>query len=312
MSSSGAKPEFVDQDQVVAEQGVDDPADGVVGQAAVEGLDEVGGGEVADPVAGVDGGDPECDEHVGLAGARRARSGTRSRRHGSIPGWRGSRTWPAGIEEAAHVELVEGLGHREPGRPASGAGVGGVAGGDLGLDQGAQQLLGGPALGLGGDQQLGGELGASRPASAGVSPVVEVRGQRRVRGHDGHRVVPPIGAVGVQRPGRHARAGPARARRPAGRGVGCGRRRPGSSGRRRRATGRTRPPGPARRPRARLAVGGAQGADLGRARGPAGCCRPRRRRSGTPRRPGPSAQNCFSAAVRGSGRPAWRVGRGPP
>ena len=31
------EPDFVDHDEVVAEQGVDDPADGVVGQAAVEG-----------------------------------------------------------------------------------------------------------------------------------------------------------------------------------------------------------------------------------------------------------------------------------
>ena len=69
MSSSGAKPELVDQDEVVAEQGVDDLADGVVGQAAVEGLDEVGGGEVPDPVPVLDGGDAERDEHVGLPGA---------------------------------------------------------------------------------------------------------------------------------------------------------------------------------------------------------------------------------------------------
>ena len=43
--------DFVEDDQVVAEQGVDDLADGVVGQAAVEGLDEIGGGEVAAPCA---------------------------------------------------------------------------------------------------------------------------------------------------------------------------------------------------------------------------------------------------------------------
>ena len=48
--------DFVDEDQVVAEQVLDDLADGVVGQAAVEGLDQVGGGEVADLVPGVDGG----------------------------------------------------------------------------------------------------------------------------------------------------------------------------------------------------------------------------------------------------------------
>ena len=51
---------------------VDDPADGVVGQRPVEGLDELGGGEVADPVPGVDGGDAEGDQDVALAGAGRA------------------------------------------------------------------------------------------------------------------------------------------------------------------------------------------------------------------------------------------------
>ena len=56
------EPDFVDDDQVGAEQGVDDLADGVVGQAAVEGVDEVGGGEVADLVPGVDRGDAEPDE----------------------------------------------------------------------------------------------------------------------------------------------------------------------------------------------------------------------------------------------------------
>ena len=66
MSSSGAKPSSSTDDQVVAEQGVDDPADGVVGQAPVEGFDEVGGGEVADPVAGVDGGDAEGESRWDL------------------------------------------------------------------------------------------------------------------------------------------------------------------------------------------------------------------------------------------------------
>ena len=65
--------DFVEDDQVVAEQGVDDLADGVVGQAAVEGFDEIGCGEVPDLVPGVDGGVPEADQGVRLAGARRAR-----------------------------------------------------------------------------------------------------------------------------------------------------------------------------------------------------------------------------------------------
>ena len=69
------EPDFVDDDQVVAEQGVDDLPDAVVGQAAVEGLGQLGGGEVADLVPGLDGGDAERDEQVALAGAGRADQG---------------------------------------------------------------------------------------------------------------------------------------------------------------------------------------------------------------------------------------------
>jgi hypothetical protein len=43
--------DLVDEDEVCLEDGFDDAADGVVGEAAVEGLDEFGGGEVADPSA---------------------------------------------------------------------------------------------------------------------------------------------------------------------------------------------------------------------------------------------------------------------
>ena len=88
--------EFVDDDQVVAEQVLDDAADGVVGQGPVEGLDEVGGGEVADLVPGVDGGDAERDQDVGLAGAGRADGAGVLRGRGSIPARPGSRRWPSG------------------------------------------------------------------------------------------------------------------------------------------------------------------------------------------------------------------------
>ena len=68
---------------------------------------------------------------------------------------------------------------------------------------------------------------------------------------------------------------------PGGAGMRVSRpRRRGWSGRRRRATGRTRPPGPARRATP-VAVGGAQGVQARPARRPAGCCRSRRRRRGT-------------------------------
>jgi hypothetical protein len=64
--------ELVEEDEVVAEQRLDEPADGVVGQASVEGLDEVGGGGVPDSVPVGDGGVAQGDEQVGLAGPGRA------------------------------------------------------------------------------------------------------------------------------------------------------------------------------------------------------------------------------------------------
>ena len=75
--------------------GFDDAADGVVGEAAVEGLDELGGGEVADPVAGVDGGVAEGDEEVALAGAGGADEAhvLRAAIHSRLS--RGSRRWRA-------------------------------------------------------------------------------------------------------------------------------------------------------------------------------------------------------------------------
>jgi hypothetical protein len=44
----GCESDFVDDDQVVAEQSVDDAPDGVVGQPAVESLRQLRGREVAD------------------------------------------------------------------------------------------------------------------------------------------------------------------------------------------------------------------------------------------------------------------------
>ena len=60
--------DLVDDDQVVAADGFDGAADGVVGDGAPEVFDEVDRGEVANLVAGFDGGPPERDEVVGLAG----------------------------------------------------------------------------------------------------------------------------------------------------------------------------------------------------------------------------------------------------
>ena len=55
----GCEPDLVDDYEVGFEDGFDDASDGVVGEAAVEGLDEVRGSEVSDLVAGLDRGAQE-------------------------------------------------------------------------------------------------------------------------------------------------------------------------------------------------------------------------------------------------------------
>lgn len=63
----GHESDLVDDDHLVAEDGVDDPPDGVVGEAAVEGFDQVRGGVILDLVPGVDGGGAAGDQGVARA-----------------------------------------------------------------------------------------------------------------------------------------------------------------------------------------------------------------------------------------------------
>jgi hypothetical protein len=56
---------------VDAEHVVDDPADRVVGQTAVESLDQIGSGEVANAQTGLHHGVADTDKKVWFAGARR-------------------------------------------------------------------------------------------------------------------------------------------------------------------------------------------------------------------------------------------------
>lgn len=71
----GCEADLVDEDDVVGQEPLDDPPDGVVGQAAVERLDEVGRGQVLHPVPGEDGRVTERDEGVRLARPCRADEG---------------------------------------------------------------------------------------------------------------------------------------------------------------------------------------------------------------------------------------------
>ena len=61
-----------------------------------------------------------------------------------------------GDRRRGDVEALKSLGDRERGGLEAVGGVGGIAGGDLGLDQRAQDLFGCPALGLGDLEDFGG------------------------------------------------------------------------------------------------------------------------------------------------------------
>src|SRR5919106_1651784 len=169
--------ELVDDDELGAQQVLDDAADTVVGQAAVERLDELGGGEVADPEAGVDRGVAESYEDVALASAGRADQADVLGGAEPLQGCQvvERRAWD---RRRGDVEGLEGLGDREGGGLEPGAGVGRVAGRDLGVDERAEQLLRRPPLRLGGDEQFGGELAHGRELEP-PQPRGQVRRQRR-------------------------------------------------------------------------------------------------------------------------------------
>jgi len=179
--------DLVDQNDVVAQQLIDAAADAVVGDAAVEGLDQLGGGQVAHAVAGFDRGVAGGDEQVGLAGAGGADQAqvlgcadpleSREVAHGGL-GHRGR----------GDVEAVEGLDDGEAGLAVAAAPVGLVAGGDLGFDEGAQDLFGFPALGLGGLQDVRRDA-AHRGELEPLEASFEVGGQRD--GCGGHLVTCP-------------------------------------------------------------------------------------------------------------------------
>ena len=129
-------------------------ADGVVGDGPPQLLDELDGGEVADPVAGFDGGAAEGDEVVGLAGAGRS---DEAQVVGAADPVEGDQVVVAGRRDGGlgEVELVECLVDGEAGGGHPVAAVRLVAGGDLQFDEDPQGLFGRPALGPGGEQHLG-------------------------------------------------------------------------------------------------------------------------------------------------------------
>ena len=158
--------------------GLDDATHGVVGEAPVERLDQGGGGEVADPTPRHHGGLAETDEQVALAGARGTHEddvlGAADTAEGGEVVERGP--WHGRLGER---EVLEGAGHREARGPPAGGLVRGISRGDLGLHERPQQLVGRPALDLGGREHFGREA-TDRGEFEALEPGLEIRLQRRL------------------------------------------------------------------------------------------------------------------------------------
>ena len=108
----GAGADLVDYRMGRPSAAVRSPPQTVVGQTGVEGLDAVGGGEVANPLPGVDRLVPDGDEQVGLPRPRRP-----TRHRFSLAAVRSSEArysnGAVGTAEVSAVELLKGLWHRE-------------------------------------------------------------------------------------------------------------------------------------------------------------------------------------------------------
>ena len=139
-------------------------------------FDEVGGGEVADLVPGVDRGGPESDEGVGLAGAGGADD--RQVLLSAYPFQPREVVEYLGLDRGlSDVEGLQRLGHGERGGLESVHDVGGIPCRQFGFDQGAQHFLGRPTLGLGGDQDFG--CGAAHGGQLqSPQPGIQIGGQR--------------------------------------------------------------------------------------------------------------------------------------
>ena len=141
--------DLVDHDQRVAAEADElglQPA-GVVGVG--EAGDPLGGGGERDPVPGLAGPDREAGGQVRLAGTGRAQE------NGVVPGGdevQGAQVGDDLAFQAAgvvEVEVLQRLAGREPGGADPALAAVGLAGGDLALQAGDQELLMGPGLGAG-------------------------------------------------------------------------------------------------------------------------------------------------------------------
>ena len=148
---------------------------GVVGVG--EPGDPFGGGGERDPVPGLAGADRQPGGQVGLAGAGRAEE------HDVVLGGdevQGAQVGDDLAFEAAgvvEVELLQRLAGREPGGADAALAAVGLAGGDLALQAGGQELLVGPGLGAG---PLGQPGAPTRAASGPSAPGSGTRSRRSV------------------------------------------------------------------------------------------------------------------------------------
>src|SRR2546422_2870281 len=127
-----SKSQLVDQDQLMAQEVADDLADRVVGQAAVQGFDQISSDQVADLQAAFYGAHAAADQRVAFAGARRSNQehilfgAYPFERRDVLKGW-------ARDGRVGHLECLERLEHRKTTLLESDTTIGRVTCGNLGL-----------------------------------------------------------------------------------------------------------------------------------------------------------------------------------
>jgi hypothetical protein len=152
LAASGSKGDvahLVDHQQRVAAQphqlGLE-PAGGVgVGEAG----DPLGGGGEGHPVAGLAGADPKADGQMRLAGPRWAEEDHVLPASDEVQRAQMRDLLPLQAPGVVEVELLQALAGGEPGLADAALAAVGLAGGDLALQAGGQELLVAPALGTG-------------------------------------------------------------------------------------------------------------------------------------------------------------------
>jgi hypothetical protein len=135
------KAEFIDHDQVRAQQTLYDPADAVIGETAIQQLNQRCRSEVAHPATSPDGRLAQVDEGVALADAGRS---DENQVLASIDPFQRRQVVEGRLRDRGlgHFQLIETLGDREAGLASTVCLIRLIAGRDLGVDQCAQHSSG--------------------------------------------------------------------------------------------------------------------------------------------------------------------------